>query len=369
MNASIARLFAGLFLAFWLPGCSASADAASPSPRARSGSDSGTPSPSCNPDDTAFLCDGGVCPPAAPACGPGSASYPHASVRVTSSGTGVGTYALYEPDEPRPASAPVVAFVHGFALTDNRPAYDAFLRHLARKGFVVVFPEYGFIGDLTGYVPTARRTLADGLAALADGTHVSPDGRFGMVGHSLGGMLALTLAATTTTAPAIPAPAVLVLAEPAGTTFDALTGLDLSAPKLAGIAAGTKLLVIEAETSLTDANSASPDAWANTTTVRAADKNWLVVHSDSHGAPALVSDHLGVQFDPASNAPLDTIDFWGYFRPTEAALDLVFGVASGGAYSPFCRDASAECDPVRDMGRWSDGTPVRRIENAGDRGL
>ena len=61
---------------------------------------------------------------------------------------------------------------------------------------------------------------------------------------------------------------------------------------------------------------------------------------------------------------LDAIDSWGYWRPTDAALAEAFGETAD-AFA-FCSDTGPTCDPVRDMGSWSDGTPVARIANAAD---
>ena len=57
------------------------------------------------------------------------------------------------------------------------------------------------------------------------------------------------------------------------------------------------------------------------------------------------------------------------YRPTEAAFEEVFGIRDDGTFSPFCDARDATCDSVRDMGFWSDGVRVTRIENAADRGL
>jgi acetyl esterase/lipase len=324
----------------------------------------------CLPHTQTAACTTGMCPPGPPACGPGSAAYPHAAARVTTIGSAAGQYTIYEPDMPAPATAPVLAFVHGFTLAENRSSYESMLQHFAKKGYIVVFPEYGYLADVAGYLQNTRKGIADALHELQTNAHVKPDDHFGLFGHSLGGMLTLLVAASVSTSPVVPTPSVLVLHEPAGAALSGFTGIDLAQSKLDGIDPKTRLLIIEAQTSLTDTNTASPDAWNNTKTIPRAQKNWLLVHTDGHGAPALMSDHLGVQADvgKAGGAPLDAIDWWGYWRPTEAAFQEVFGSPGAGAFSAFCSQAGAKCDPVRDMGLWSDGVPVTRGENAADQG-
>ena len=62
-------------------------------------------------------------------------------------------------------------------------------------------------------------------------------------------------------------------------------------------------------------------------------RNWLRVPSDDHGTPPLVSDHLGSlagEIFLGGSSPLDAIDWWGYWRPTDAALAEGFGETADG---------------------------------------
>ena len=310
-------------------------------------------------------------PPAQPAAGPGGADYPHGSARVRTYGSGEEKYWLYEPGLPAPDAAPVLVYLHGYSSREP-DLYDALLTHLARKGHIVIYPVYGGLLDPQNYQPNARAAIAAALAVLDNADHVHSDGHFGLLGHSLGAMIALRLAAQPQ---ALPVPEILVLHEPAGKTAPFIEGnpdWDVSVRTLSEIAPTTSLLLIQAETSATDPNSVAPDAWHNTPQLARAQKNFLRVGSDEHGRPALVSDHTGVQagqnvthFDP-----LDGIDWWGYWRPTEAALSEVFGRGELPAgYSAFCSSAGPSCAPVRHMGEWSDGVAVHPMQNAAELGL
>jgi hypothetical protein len=196
-----------------------------------------------------------------------------------------------------------------------------------------------------------------------------------MLGHSLGAMISLRLAAQPQTVPALPVPEILVLHEPAGKTTPFIAGnpaWDISTQALSGVAPTTRLLIIQAETSATDPNSVAPDAWLNTPQLARAQKNFLRVFSDHHGQPALVSDHTGVQAgqNVLQVDPLDAIDWWGYWRPTEGALREAFGMdALPPGYSAFCSSAGPACDPVRQMGSWSDGVAVKPMKVAAELGL
>ena len=65
------------------------------------------------------------------------------------------------------------------------------------------------------------------------------------------------------------------------------------------------------------------------------------------------------------------MDFWGYWRPTEGALNATFGRAGNNeGYDPFCSTSSVDCDPVGNMGTWlNSDQPVERARNAADLGL
>ena len=129
--------------------------------------------------------------------------------------------------------------------------------------------------------------------------------------------------------------------------------------------------MIQAETTFAtaDPNSYSEVIW-NNTSASAQPLNYLVVPSDDAGSTPLVSDHGGVTAgadlaDPTRMQPLDAIDWYGYWRPTEGALAEAFGDPFAG-YSAFCSDAGAACDPLRDMGTFESGAQVTQIRNAGD---
>src|SRR5262245_60241027 len=80
-------------------------------------------------------------PPAQPDTGPGGKQYAHAAVKKTRYGNGNQEYWIFEPDAPKPASAPVIVFIHGWGGM-NPLYYGAWLDHLVKRGNIVVYPRY-----------------------------------------------------------------------------------------------------------------------------------------------------------------------------------------------------------------------------------
>lgn len=305
--------------------------------------------------------------PGPPASGPGSRSYPSGrSVQVTDMGGRAGGFVLYEPSPP-PASAPVVVYFHGFQPLDSRGFADDLLRHMALKGSIVVYVEQGTT-DTPAYPAHARAAIAAAMKTVGTKGHVKPDRGLAYVGFSLGGIVALRLAAAESP-PAGRRPDVVVLHDPAGEASP-----DPGTPTLAGLSpaflpATTKLLVLQAEESAGDANSAAPAAWALTRKLTT--RNWLLIPSDSHGFPPMRSDHVasGSGRGPLRLlSPLDAVDWWGYRRPTDGALSEAFGRGDLGRYQPFFAACGGITGPdsVRHMGKWSDGQAVQPMKNAAD---
>ena len=56
-------------------------------------------------------------------------------------GQGGKEYWIYEPDRPKPKTAPVVIFLHGWSGT-NPLYYGAWIDHIVKRGNIVVFPRY-----------------------------------------------------------------------------------------------------------------------------------------------------------------------------------------------------------------------------------
>ena len=294
-------------------------------------------------------------PPGQPTEGPAGSDYAYAAVQTSAHGGGDGRYWLYEPADPAPASAPVVLYLHGYGALDPSP-YEAMLNHVARKGFTVVYPRYGWFWNPWEYEQNAINSLRNALDRLEEPGHVAPElEHFAVAGHSLGGILSLRIA-NRVVSEGLPVARAIVLHDGAGAITPAYPFMPLD--DLDQIDASAYLVVVIAESSSDDENALGVvrRAWLNTPQIARDQRNGLLVRSDDYGEPDLVSDHLGV------NGPLvDAVDWFGYWKPTVAILHAAF-------YGTDAEHVLGEGPEVREMGSWSDGEPVVKIGVASDLG-
>lgn len=323
----------------------------------------------------------GPTPPAQPTSGPASATYPHSTfnkLTIRPAPFNAETYTIYEPAGPAPTEAPVVLFLHGYFRAVPGED-DAMLPHLARKGYIIIYPSYGVAWDPANWETNAINTLDVAMQKLEEPGHVLPDrSKFAIVGYSIGGVLALRIAHRATAAGLVnlPIPRAVVLLDGAGISTPAYPFLRLD--DLSQIDPNTKLLIVMSEETykgrLTQATQCNYDflqpwmwlfsecngfgvsklAWTQTPQVST--KNAVVIPTDTYGTPDLVSNHTGVLVDPSTHPPrpLDAID-WAYWKLTVGALN--YGVH--GTDGDYAFGAAPE---LRDMGVWSDGTAVKLID-------
>lgn len=283
-------------------------------------------------------------PPLQPTSGPGGSAYPYAGVVESVYGSGDTQYWVFEPASPGTGTHPLVVFLHGWNVLDVE-SYRGWLEHLAKRGNVVVYPRYQTSAltppsTFTGNVVTALRAA---LVELETGDHAAVDTtRAGVVGHSFGGVLAANLAARAA-AEALPAMRAVMCAEPGTGGFGVYEDYG-------DVPAGTLLLCIAGEDDAVVGTTDAKRIFRDTTAVPLADKDYLLLRTDTHGTPALVADHQapggGVVLE------LDAFDWRGCWRWFDALLDAAFT----GANRDVCLGNTAA---QRDLGAWSDGVPVK----------
>jgi pimeloyl-ACP methyl ester carboxylesterase len=301
-------------------------------------------------------------PPPQPDDGPGGADYPHA--RVIRHGplwadgrerNNAYRYFVYEPADPVPASAPVVLFLHGWQA--YRPdMYGAWMAHVARKGYVVVWSQYD--RNLIGVWQWARNAMLtwidalDRLATPGRGFRVRPERdeggrvRTAIVGHSAGAYLAAILAAKAPGSAGCPVPAAIVALQPARKGW--IPGADLSR-----IDPATKVLLVVGDADYISRFETAVAIWNDIAHISPANKAFLLVQSDDRGDPPLIANHYFPNCDGyRDTACIDARDYFVTFKLSVAALNCAFRGRD-------CAIAFGHGCPAQvDMGRWSDGVAV-----------
>ena len=335
--------------------------------------------------------------PAQPKTGPGGLG--NAEAEVVKRGLGqasAGTYAYYLAEaasEPRP----VVVLLHAWGAV-NPVIYGGWIDHLARHGYLVLYPAFQEIGKTRPVEATdkAASLVKQALASLADDPQARPDlSRLAYLGHSAGSAIGLNLAAEAQ-ARDLPVPRLVYASMPGGIASNEKSrGIQLA--DLSSIDSATVVVTMVGDREFQAADRASRRILRETSAVPVTRKLFMRAASDDHGFPTLSatlsspaspkegfgSDAIKLPPDPPveRNAPraprprwsadmvlsgeqtvlvaqlqrnvTDTLDWLAYWR----TFDLIAASAfSGGDMATLKADAS-----FADMGRWTDGWPVRRL--------
>lgn len=320
--------------------------------------------------------------PAQPDSGPGSATYAHADWRRTVLGEGGEKVWVLEPQAPAPESAPVVVFLHGWGATSPQ-WYGGWIEHLLGRGCLVLFPTYqqSLFTPAERFTPNTAEAVRTALAWLEEegADRVRPDRtRVAVVGHSVGGLLAASFAATAA-AQGLPRPGAVMCVQP-GISRRPGDAQGVPLEDLSGIAAGTLLLALAGDrdhvVGTLDARRIVRDAAA----VEDADKAYVLFPSQDDGPRRLLADHRDPNSPPtdpsderwtdpnrkrrsgaASPGGMDfesvdirtnAHDGFGYWRLLDA---LCAAAWEEGADRELCL---GEGESMRSLGVWSDGVPV-----------
>jgi len=311
-------------------------------------------------------------PPEQPERGPGGADYAHAKVKKSSVGRGGKKAWIFEPADPSPEKAPVVVFLHGWGAWWPLH-YRTWIDHLVRRGNVVIYPRYqaSFVTLPTRMTANAIAGIQDALAELPKDGRVHPDGdRFAVAGHSLGGVIAANVAATADDA-GLPRPLAVMCVQPgdpkhAQVVSEPLGTIDMQFRGVLGdcsaIPAGTLVLVVVGDCDEVVSDTTARIIWDGIRHLPAADRDFVIVHSDDHGSPALKADHFS-PIAPQKNsfvewtgsARTDALDYYGTWKLLDGLTDAAFH----GRNREYALGNTPE---QRYMGTWPDGTPVKELE-------
>jgi len=294
--------------------------------------------------------------PGQPLTGPGGGDYRHAKMDSALFGSNIADmYWLFEPNQPKPDSAFVIVYWHGTNENQDSTHVPAghflFIQHLVKKGYLVIFPLYQYGGNT---LPFEKQLLNGGQVVeqafneLQTGTHPKPflnaenQIRYAMTGISRGGGMTLNTAAYYQTLNLPPAEALCAFVPGAGNHLEQ-------------IPTTTRVLIITAAED-TEHEESHFRAWENISHIPCGNKHFLRINSDNHGLPVLIAEHdfAGSGRDPDDATKVNTLDYYGAWKPATALFNTVFY----GTDAEYCLESP---DSITFMGHWSDDVPVNPL--------
>ncbi|NNM72001.1 alpha/beta hydrolase family protein [Enterovirga aerilata] len=337
-------------------------------------------------------------PPQPKAGMPGGADNPDAEIVKRSVGrASAATYVFHMASEPQ-AARPVVVFLHAWGAV-NPSLYGGWIDHLARRGYLVLYPAFQTVGRTRPVDATknAAALVKDALAALAEDPAARPDlSRVAYLGHSAGGGVAANLAAEAAAAD-LPVPKLVFITMVGGIASDEKSrGIQLAS--LSKIDPSTAIITMIGDREFQASDRASRRILREASEVPPNRKLFMRVASDDHGFPSLSAtlaspgspmsayDAAGIKVEPdppvdrraprqpqpkwspdmvlsgeqhvllaqLGRNPIDALDYLAFWKTFDMAADAAFN-GSGDL-------AALRSDPnFLDMQRWSDTWPIRRL--------
>ncbi|MGO4387090.1 alpha/beta hydrolase [Microvirga sp. 2YAF29] len=334
-------------------------------------------------------------PPKQPEQGPGGSDYKISEVVKRGTGTASsGTYVFHGSDTPA-TPRPVAVFFHSWGAV-NPGLYGGFIDHLARKGYLVLFPRFQEVNRSRPADATAlsETLIQNALTELAEDAAAKPDlKRVAFIGHSAGMPIALNVASGVGDSK-LPMPKLVFGLMPGGiASNEKERGILLR--DLSAIDPSTLLITMSGDREHLPIDRAARRLLEAASSVPASRKLFMRTSSDDHGYPPLTAtmaspgspkadyDASAIKLPPdpprdpkqkntwrwsadmslsgpqtiltqqLGNNGTDTLDYQAYWRTFEIAADAAF---AGKDAAALTRDSK-----FVDMGNWSDGWPVKRL--------
>ncbi len=258
------------------------------------------------------------------------------------------------------ATAPVVVFLHG-QLCIAPDIYMAHIEHLAKQGYIVIYPQFnkgGLLGLMSDLMTDAdqnkylARAITGVNSALSRIGSMADRNNVTLYGHSLGGLLSLAWSSDAWS------PKNIVLAD---ACVDAKAGIPTfvqSMVKIVEIDWKTKIastvcpvIVLTGNDDSLAPSSQAMDIYYRLT--NAASRVVYQLRTDTYGKPDLKADHMAPISDDGwmpsfimeifgGDGEVDATDYRFYWAALDAALN-------------------DETAVIFDMGRWSDGRAVNGV--------
>lgn len=173
-------------------------------------------------------------------------------------------------------------------------AYGAWIEHIVRRGNIVIFPVYqsSLRTPVDEFTPNAVTAVRAGLERLqTEAGNVLPDLRHvAIVGHSMGGIVSANLAALAAEKN-LPRPGAVMCVEP-GNTWMKIQSMAVKLEDQSHVPADVLLLTVAGDRDMTVRNIDSKRIFYETTSIPAANKNYVLLVTDEHGTPPLIANHL-----------------------------------------------------------------------------
>jgi pimeloyl-ACP methyl ester carboxylesterase len=319
-----------------------------------------------------------------PQTGPGGKQNLYAAVVKNRYGKGGEEYWIFEPDSPRPSTAPVIVLLHGWGGM-NPLYYGAWIDHLVKRGNIVIYPRYqaNLLTPIRDFTPNTLAAIKDAVRRLkTEHGHVRPDlNKFATVGHSVGGLLAASVAALADEL-RLPRVRAVMSVEPGITEAP----INIPLADLKKISADTLLLALAGDQDGLVRDTDAKRIYYESTRVPADNKDFIMLVSDTHGMPGLLATHraptaLNKTYDsgegitgapagtadPIGDAPqisrrvrpetmmVNALDYYGTWKLFDALCDAAFN----GKNREY---ALGNTPQQRFMGFWSDGVPVKELK-------
>lgn len=285
-------------------------------------------------------------PPNQPLSGPGGSEYSHDTVRKTRYKFGEKQFWIFEPDNPKPESAPLIVFIHGGGAI-YPIIYLDWIYHIVKKGNILIYPRYQlrFTGKFSNFFETTIQAVKDAIVELKSGGHVMPSlDKFAIVGHSIGGGMTAYMAAVAEDFN-LPVPKAIMSVQPSVPSGNIV---DLNR-----ISNETMMLVITGEDDNHVGNRSAKMIFNNATQIPTSQKDFIIQRTDRYGNPDLIANHFAPVCLPFFNM-VNAMDYYSTWKLFDAITDYAFY----GINKEYCLGNTYE---QRFMGFWSDGKSVREL--------
>ncbi len=300
-----------------------------------------------------------------PVSGPGGAEYSHRSVAFYDGAAKADGFWLFEPADPKPDSANVVVFMHGYGAY-NPMTYGKWIKHLVAKGNIVIYPRYQknlLVPRPDAFPDNAAKGIRDALALLQTGDHVRPrTQKVAYIGHSYGGVITANLGIHWKTLQ-IPQPAAMLLCEPGS---GPLKGARLE--KYDALDRDLNLLVIVGEDDYVVGHEFGQLVFE--TAVNTPNRNLILQRHDTDGHRWVLATHsepycYDLDFDTGlrnyttrrvfQTSRLNEVDFNCYWKLGDALIEFT----RNGRYGEV---AFGNTPQQRYLGQWANGKSMRPLD-------